>query len=115
MFLETMLLRSSGSLLTDKALRSSDDILIAVAGKLPSRALEVEREALHRAGQFWRSVAATDVWRCFQAENIAHLLICVMCRLLFDIDHQAAAHQNSENGREHSDVDERAVEDEYED
>lgn len=111
MFLETMLLRSSGSLLTDKALRSSDDILIAVAGKLPSRALEVEREALHRAGHFWRTVAATDVWRCFQAENVAHLLICVICRLLFKVEPPAASQQSSESLV----VNEAAVQEEIED
>jgi hypothetical protein len=113
MFLETMLLRSSGSLMTDKSLRASDDILVAVAGKLPSKALEAEREALHRAGNFWRSVAATDVWRCFQAENVAHLLICVICRLLFRTDPPVAANQGPQQSS--VDIDERATEEEYED
>jgi len=113
MFLETMLLRSSGSLLTNRALRESDDILVVVAGKLPSKTLEAEREALHRAGQFWRNVAATDVWQCFQAENVAHFLICVICRLLFKTEHAAAAQQDT-NQREHMFVQEGAIEEEDE-
>lgn len=112
MFLETMLLRSSGSLQTDRALRASDDILAAVAGKLPSKALEAERESLHSEGHFWRSVAATNIWRCFQAKNVAHLLICVMCRLLFKTDDPAAVNQKSEH--EQVVVEDGAVEEEDE-
>jgi len=113
MFLETMLLRSSGSLLTDRELRASDDILVAVAGKLPSKTLEAERKALHNAGHFWRHVAVTDIWQCFRAENVAHLLICVICRLLFKTDNPAAANRNSER-QDHVVVQESAVEDEDE-
>lgn len=113
MFLETMLLRRSGGLVTDKALRASDDVLVAVAGKLPSKALEAEREHLLTTGHFWRSVAATNIWQCFKAKNVAHFLICVICRLLYKTEDSVAAHQNSESEFRH--VEDSAVEEEPED
>lgn len=82
-YLKTVLLRGSGQLTTAADLRASDAALGEVAGKLPSKALEEQRATLHAEVQFWHEVAEGSIWQCLHAKDVAHVLICFLCRFLF--------------------------------
>lgn len=96
-YLRTTLLRKSGKLQSVEELRASDDALGEVAGQLPSKGLEEQRKALHVQVTFWRSAMEGSAWLCFNAQDVAHILICLFCKALFPPEPARAALPPSEN------------------
>jgi hypothetical protein len=92
LYLQTTLRRLLGELRTSAEVHSAEQSLGEVAGKLPSRVMELHRAAAHTELQRFHMVEAGGVSTCFHLSDVAHILICVVCKLMFpDLEPAPAA------------------------
>jgi hypothetical protein len=83
-YLEVTLKRSLGLLRTAAEVVAAEKVLETVAGQLPSKLLEDQREEAHKELMAWRKLAAEDgIAACAAVGDAARFLLCAACRLLF--------------------------------
>lgn len=88
-FLQATLSRRLGELRSEADGRRAEEQLLAVAGKMPSQALEAERLAAHGDLVAWRNAAAAPSWslhrsrQCSMVGDAARFLICMLCSVAF--------------------------------
>eukprot|EP00747_Dinoflagellata_sp_TGD_P162429 gnl/TRDRNA2_/TRDRNA2_180029_c0_seq1.p1 gnl/TRDRNA2_/TRDRNA2_180029_c0~~gnl/TRDRNA2_/TRDRNA2_180029_c0_seq1.p1 ORF type:complete len:617 (+),score=145.44 gnl/TRDRNA2_/TRDRNA2_180029_c0_seq1:71-1921(+) len=80
LYLHATLRRTLGELKTDSEVMEAKEQLRITAGKLPSKGLEDQRAAVHDELEFWHSVAAGGIDKCFDARDAANFVICLICR-----------------------------------
>jgi len=84
-YLSVSLRRSAGQLETDAEVRSAQDVLVAVAGQLPSKVLEEQRAQEHNEIAWWGRVADGGMQVCLSAQDAAQFLICLFCGVAFNL------------------------------
>lgn len=84
-YLHASLRRSLGELKTSEEVEAAEKQLGAVAGKLPSKALEDQRAVAHTELGWWRLVATEGLHVCLKAWDAAQMLICVFSGLVFKL------------------------------
>lgn len=82
-YLGATLRRSAGMLQSTEEIEAAKSEIASLSGKLPSQALERQRAEVHAELEWWAHASEGSLWRCLQAPNVAHGLICILCRLLF--------------------------------
>lgn len=75
--------RALGLLLTTEDARFAEEQLAAVAGKLPSQALEEKRKAAWEELHLWREAAEGGLRACLGLVDAARVLICGVCKMAF--------------------------------
>jgi len=84
-YLQASLRRSLGELKTNEDVEAAEKQLSAVAGKLPSKALEDQRAAAYSDLTWWRLVATEGLHHCFRAWDAAQMLVCIFSGIVFDM------------------------------
>lgn len=84
-YLQVRLARVAGELTTEEQLLAAEQRLFAAAGKMPSAALEEERERDHASIRWWRTVTEAGLRHCVDTNDVAHVLICVFSGIIFGV------------------------------
>lgn len=82
-YLGATLRRSAGVLQTTEDVEAARAEISSVSGKLPSQALERQRGEQHQELEWWAHVSQGTAWACLQAQNVAHVFICLFCKLVW--------------------------------
>lgn len=83
-FLQATLRRSLGHLRTSEEVKAAEEALDQIGGRLPSKALETERQEAATELALWRAAAEGGGLRaCMDLFDAARILICILCRVPF--------------------------------
>lgn len=88
-YLQASLRRSLGELRTTEDITIAETQLSSVAGQLPSKLLEEQRESAHTQITWWRLVGTQGLQVCLKAWDAAQFLICMFCGMLFELPQAA--------------------------
>lgn len=84
-YLQVRLARGAGKLATEDQLRAAEQQLLGAAGKMPSEALEEERERDHANFRWWRIVTEGGLRNCVDAGDAAQFFICLFSGIVFGL------------------------------
>lgn len=82
-YLGATLRRSAGILQTTEDVEAARAEIASVSGRLPSQTLERQRGEAHAELEWWAHVSQGTAWACLQAQNVAHVFICLFCKLVW--------------------------------
>eukprot|EP00929_Paragymnodinium_shiwhaense_P078042 TRINITY_DN40369_c0_g1_i1.p1 TRINITY_DN40369_c0_g1~~TRINITY_DN40369_c0_g1_i1.p1 ORF type:complete len:612 (+),score=128.44 TRINITY_DN40369_c0_g1_i1:117-1952(+) len=83
-YLQVTIRRVLGELRTAEDVAEAEAVVNAVAGQLPSKALEEQRAAFQEEFWLWRRAAMEDAGSCLALHDVARVLLCYVGRLVFE-------------------------------